>query len=80
MKNLRLVLLLCLLLGGLPLCAQTVKVNWQTGAPFSTYKTFAWQGPTAQKIPFYGAWVKGDVITELQTKGLTPIAAGQKPE
>ena len=62
------------------LCAQTVKVNWQTGAPFSTYKTFAWQDPKSQTIPFYGPWVKADVIAELQTKGLTPVAAGQKPD
>jgi hypothetical protein len=80
MKNVRTASLLCFLLCGLPLCAQTVKVNWQTGAPFSTYKTFAWQGPKSQTIPFYGPWVKADVIAELQTKGLTPVAAGQKPD
>ena len=51
-----------------PLRAQTVKVNWQTGAPFSTYKTFAWQDPKSQTIPFYGPWVKADVIAELQNE------------
>jgi len=80
MKTVRTALLLCSLLCGLPLRAQTVKVNWQTGAPFSTYKTFAWQDPKSQTIPFYGPWVKADVIAELQTKGLTPVSAGQKPD
>jgi hypothetical protein len=35
--------LLCLVLFALPLFGQTVKVNWRTGAPFASYKTFAWQ-------------------------------------
>jgi len=80
MKFVRTAFLVCFLLCGLPLCAQTVKVNWQTGAPFSTYKTFAWQDPKSHTVPFYGPWVKADVIAELQTKGLTPVAAGQKPD
>ena len=33
--------LLCLFLFALPLYAQTVKVNWRTGAPFADYRTFA---------------------------------------
>jgi len=80
MKNLRVGLLMSFLLCGLPLSAQTVKVNWQMGAPFSSYKTFAWQDPKTPGVPFYGPWVKGDVIAELQTKGLTPVASGQKPD
>jgi len=38
--------MLCLFLFGLPLDAQTVKVNWRRGAPFATYKTYAWQDST----------------------------------
>jgi len=77
MKNLRTALLAGVLLCGLPLSAQTVKVNWQTGAPFSTYKTFSWQEPSKPGLPFYGAWVKADVIAELTSKGLTQAPAGQ---
>jgi hypothetical protein len=80
MKTFRAALLVTFLLCGLPLCAQTVKVNWQTGAPFSSYKTFAWQYPKNPGVPFYGAWIKADVIAELQSKGLTPVASGQTPD
>ena len=71
---------LCVLLFALPLCAQTVKVNWRTGAPFASYKTFAWQDSKNPDAPFYGQWVKADVLDELASKGLTPVAAGQRPD
>jgi hypothetical protein len=80
MSKLRIAVLLCLLFASLPLCAQTVKVNFRSGAPFSTYKTFAWKDPAKPGLPFYGDWVKADVIAELQSKGLTPVAAGQTPD
>jgi hypothetical protein len=57
-----------------------VKVNWRTGAPFASYQTFAWQDSKNPGAPFYGQWVKSDVLAELATKGLTPIAAGQTPD
>jgi Domain of unknown function (DUF4136) len=80
MSKVRTFVLSCLLFVSLPLCAQTVKVNWRTGAPFTTYKTFAWKDPGKPGLPFYGAWVKADVIAELQSKGLTLAAAGQTPD
>jgi hypothetical protein len=83
--------LLCLFLFGLPLCAQTVKANtpelkrrwqlWLTGAPFASYKTFAWQDSKNPGPPFYGQWVvKADVVIELSSKGLTSVAPGQTPD
>ena len=57
--------------------AQTVRVNWQTGAPFGTYKSFSWRDPQKPGLPFYGAWVKSDVVAALSGKGLTQAAAGQ---
>ncbi len=80
MRSLRAVAVVCLFLCALPLYAQNVKVNWQTGAPFAAYKTFAWQDPKTQTVPFYGPWVKADAIAELQAKGLTQAAAGQKAD
>jgi len=65
---------------GLPLYAQTVKVNWRTGAPFASYKTYAWQDSKSPGTPFYGQWVKADVLAELNAKGLTPVAASQTPD
>lgn len=53
--------LLCLLFlfaFGAPLRAQTVRVNWRTGAPFASYKTFAWQDSKNPGAPFYADWVK----------------------
>jgi hypothetical protein len=72
--------LLYLFIFALPLYAQTVKVNWRNGAPFATYKTFAWQNSKNPGPPFYGPWVKADVVAELASKGLTPVAGGQTPD
>jgi hypothetical protein len=80
MNKLRAFVFLCVVSIGLPLYAQTVKVNWRTGAPFSTYKTYAWRDPQKPGLQFYGQWVKADVLAELKTKGLTPAAAGQTPD
>jgi len=80
MKTFRTILLMSVLSCGLPLFAQTVKVNWQTGAPFPSYKTFAWQDPKNPGMPFYGPWIKADTIAELQSKGLMPVASGQTPD
>lgn len=54
MKNCKAAAVLSLFLFALPLYAQTVKVNWRTGAPFSAYKTFAWQDSKQPGPPFYG--------------------------
>ena len=80
MKTLRFGLFVCLFLFGISLSAQTVRVNWRTGAPFSDYKTFVWQDSKNPGMPFYGQWVKTDVIAELSAKGLTQAAAGQTPD
>jgi hypothetical protein len=80
MKTFRSVVVVCLLLCAMPLCAQNVKVNWQTGAPFASYKTFSWQDPKTGAMAFYGPWVKADAIAELQAKGLTQAAAEQKAD
>jgi Domain of unknown function (DUF4136) len=73
-------LLLCLFFLGLPAHAQTVKVNWRTGAPFASYKTYAWQDSKNPGTPFYGQWVKADVLAELNAKGLSPAGPGQTPD
>jgi Domain of unknown function (DUF4136) len=72
--------LVYLFIFALPLYAQTVKVNWRNGAPFATYKTFAWQDSKNPGPPFYGSWVKADVVAEMASKGLAPVAAGQTPD
>jgi len=79
-KLMKVGLFLCAFLSAIPLWAQTVKVNWRTGAPFASYKTYAWQDPKNPGLPFYGQWVKPDVQAELAAKGLTPVAAGQTPD
>jgi hypothetical protein len=65
---------------GAPVFAQTVKVNWRMGAPFSDYKTYAWQDSKNPGFPFYGQWVKADVVAEMNGKGLTAVAAGKTPD
>lgn len=60
--------------------AQSVRVNWQQAAPFSDYRTFAWRDPSNPSVPFYGQWVKPDVIAELNAKGLQQASAGQTPD
>jgi hypothetical protein len=57
--------------------AQTVRVNWQSKAPFASYKTFAWHDPQNPGLPFYGQWIKPEVITALTAKGLQQAASGQ---
>ena len=76
----RLAIVLGLLCSAPQLWAQTVKVNWQMGAPFASYKTYAWQDPKNPGLPFYGQWVKPDVIAQLNAKGLSAVAAGQTPD
>ena len=80
MARFRVAALLCLFFAGLPLYGQTVKVNWRTGAPFASYKTYAWQDSKNPGPPFYAEWVKADVLADLSAKGLTPAAAGQTPD
>jgi len=38
--------------------SQTVKVNWQTDAPFADYRTYAWKGSKNQGGQFYRQWAE----------------------
>jgi len=60
--------------------AQTVKVNWQTKAPFSTYHTYAWRVSKDQGSHFYRQWVVKDVNSELAAKGLRKVSPSDKPD
>jgi hypothetical protein len=80
MKRLPYLLFLALLVVAPNLPAQSVKTTWQNNAPFSSYKTFAWKDPKTPGLPFYGQWVKPDVIKALSSKGLTQAASGQTPD
>src|ERR1700752_3662542 len=71
------VLLLLLATGA---TAQTVKVNWQEDAPFSDYRTYAWQPSKNQGAHFYQQWVQKDVDDELAQKGLRKVDADQNPD
>jgi uncharacterized protein DUF4136 len=59
---------------------QTVKVNWQNQAPFSSYRTYAWKESKNRGAHFYSQWVQKDVDSELVKKGLHAAAAGQAPD
>lgn len=80
MKNLRTFALLCAVLFAIPAFAQTVKVNWKQGAPFSSYKTYSWKISPAQSKSIYVGWVKADVDAQLAAKGLTLATGNQKPD
>jgi hypothetical protein len=60
--------------------AQTVKVNWQTNAPFSDYRTYAWKESKNPGGQFYQQWVEKDVDTILSERGLRRVAAGEDPD
>jgi hypothetical protein len=79
-KNLRTFALLCAVLFAIPAFAQTVKVNWKQGAPFSSYKTYSWKISPAQSKSIYVGWVKADVDAQLAAKGLTLATGNQKPD
>jgi hypothetical protein len=80
MKNLPIAVTLCSLLVATEALAQTVKVNWQTDAPFADYRTYAWKESKNQGGQFYQQWVEKDVDTLLSEKGLRKVAAGENPD
>jgi Domain of unknown function (DUF4136) len=80
MKNARVLTLLCAVLTATPAFAQTIKVNWNQSAQFSSYKTYAWKIGTSQANSFYAGWVKADVDAQLTPKGFTLASANQKPD
>jgi Domain of unknown function (DUF4136) len=59
---------------------QTVKVNWQTQAPFADYRTYAWRDSKDPGARFYRQWAEKDVDTELAKKGLQKVTAEQNPD
>ena len=59
--------------------SQTVRVNWQTNAPFSDYKTYTWQFSPNENNSFYKQWVAQYVDGSLQKAGLQKVAASQNP-
>lgn len=71
---------LCCVLIAPSAMAQTVKVNWQENAPFSDYRTYAWQASKNQGADFYRQWVQKDVDGELAQKGLRQVDANQNPD
>jgi hypothetical protein len=79
-KNLGVILSGCFLLFATSAIAQTVKVNWQTNAPFADYRTYAWKPSKNEGAHFYRQWVVKDVDTELAQKGLRRVKADQNPD
>jgi uncharacterized protein DUF4136 len=73
-------LMFALLMTGPYASSQTVRVNWQTKAAFSDYKTYAWKFVEKRPAGFYKQWVVSDVDATLTKKGLKKVDARQKPD
>lgn len=81
MQKIRVACLAVVLLStALSALGQTIKVNWQTRAPFSDYRTYAWSASKNEGAHFYKQWVRKDVDAELAQKGLRRVSADQKPD
>jgi hypothetical protein len=80
MKKLHILLVLGSLLVATGALAQTVKVNWQSDAPFADYRTYAWQESKNVGGEFYKQWVEKDFDTTFSEKGLRKAAAGEVPD
>jgi hypothetical protein len=70
----------CFLLLASNAIAQTVKVNWQSNAPFRDYRTYAWKASKNQGAHFYRQWAVKDADAELAQKGLRRVKADQNPD
>src|SRR5438874_5070192 len=70
----------CSLLVASGALAQTVKVNWQTGAPFADYHTYAWRESKNKGGQFYRQWVEKDADAILSERGLHRVAADENPD
>lgn len=70
-----------LCLAGLPFGAnaQSVRVNWQSTAQFSGYKTYAWHLSPHEKSSFYKQFVVSDVNDELTKRGFQKVSESQHP-
>jgi len=73
-------LVIALLLAAPRLYPQTVKVNWQTKAAFSDYKTYVWKFTEKRPPGFYRQWVVADVDSQLTKKGLRIASGSQQPD
>jgi hypothetical protein len=51
-------------------CPQAVKVNWNSKAQFSKYKTYSWKPATNPGNPLFAQWVQPDVDAKLGAVGL----------
>jgi len=60
--------------------AQTVKVNWNSTAQFSKYKTYSWKPAANPGNPLFAQWVQPDVDTKLAAVGLQFLYPGQGPD
>jgi Domain of unknown function (DUF4136) len=80
MKHIRILILLGAVLMTTPAFAQTVKVNWDQSASFSTFKTYVWKVGTKQGGSFYAPWVKANVAAQLAAKGFTLATGNQKAD
>jgi hypothetical protein len=69
---------------GLLICprvfGQSVKVNWNARAPFSSYKTYSWKAAKNPGNPLFGQWVQPDVDDQLRARGLQFLYPGQSPD
>ena len=72
-------MMVCLACMALGASAQSVRVNWQSTAPFSDYKTYAWHLSPHEKSSFYNQFVVSDMDSELGKKGLHKVPASQHP-
>jgi hypothetical protein len=80
MKKLSIAVTVCSLLVASGALAQTVKVNWQTDAPFADYRTYAWQESKNEGGQFYRQWVEKDVDAILSEEGLHRVAVDEHPD
>ena len=80
MKKLPIAVTVCSLLVASGALAQTVKVNWQTDAPFADYRTYAWKESKNKGAQFYQQWVEKDVDAVLSEKGLHRVGVNEHPD
>jgi hypothetical protein len=59
--------------------AQAVRVNWQRGAPFADYKTYAWHLTSRQNDSLYRQFVVEYGDDAMRKAGLTKVSESQNP-
>lgn len=60
--------------------AQDVKVDWDHGASFTGFRTYAWMEGTPAKNPLMGQRIVDAVDKELAAKGLQKVDANSNPD